>query len=285
MDPRQALDHHLRSALRLARAIEQLGDENVHEVRKHLKRARAALRLLRDAVTRDAYARENALLRDAARIFAPVRDTAVMLERLETMRESVQEPGERARLEQLREQLHAKHAGQLRRLASDAPAKVAAPIEAVAQRAARWRVPHDAWPIIASGLRRIYRKGREAVDAARERGSDAALHEARKQAKYLEAALSVLEPVKAPRLRKLASAADTVATRLGDDHDMAVLAGLLRRNGGGEDALAEVARRRRRWQKKALKRAQKLYKRKPKAFIRKAAPRNSRRASAPLLGT
>ena len=280
---RDVLAREIEQALLLARADGPLTDEKVHDLRRYLKRSRAALRLLRDAVTKDAYASVNALLRDAARVLAPARDTKVLLERLEEVAAAAK--GNRRSLLQLRRDLREKRERDLRKLASAAPAKVAASLEAAAQRAARWRVPHDLSLIVASGLRRIYRKGRKAVRAARETRSDAALHEARKQVKYLESALSMLEPMKPRRLHKLGGAADTVATRLGDDHDMAVLAGLLRRNSGGEDALAEVARLRRKWQKKALKRAQRLYKRKAKAFIRAAVPRNSRRASAPLLGT
>ena len=42
-------------------------DDSIHEARKELKKARATLRLLRDALGKKAYKRENTALRDAAR--------------------------------------------------------------------------------------------------------------------------------------------------------------------------------------------------------------------------
>ena len=57
-----------------------LSDEVIHDTRKKLKSARAKLRLLRAAVGRKAYARENAALRDAARPLSRVRDSKVMLD-------------------------------------------------------------------------------------------------------------------------------------------------------------------------------------------------------------
>src|SRR5262245_40743957 len=61
-------------------------DGAVHYARKQLKRARAGLRLLRDAVARTSYSRENADLRDAARPLSVVRDARVVLDTLEGLR-------------------------------------------------------------------------------------------------------------------------------------------------------------------------------------------------------
>jgi len=55
--------------------------------------------------------------------------------------------------------------------------------------------------------------------------------------------------------------------RLGDDDDIAVLKGMLRRKGADRALLAQLEPMRRKLQKKALKRARRLYKREPKAFV------------------
>src|SRR6185369_13889932 len=49
-------------------------DARVHAARKALKRARAALRLMRPALASEVYERENRALRDAARCLSPLRD-------------------------------------------------------------------------------------------------------------------------------------------------------------------------------------------------------------------
>ena len=67
---------------------------------------------------------------------------------------------------------------------------------------------------------------------------------------------------------KLVKRADAVAETLGDDHDLA----MLRRRLGHADRelIAWTDRRRRKLQKRALKNAGQLYRRKPKEFIRES---------------
>lgn len=74
VDAKNVVVSQIHAALRLLRKKKVLSDESVHSARKKLKRARAGLRLLPDAVGKSAYARENAQLRDAARPFGRVRD-------------------------------------------------------------------------------------------------------------------------------------------------------------------------------------------------------------------
>ena len=57
-------------------------DARVHYGRKKIKRARAMLRLLREAIGEDAYRRENAALRDVARPLSQVRDAHIAVETL-----------------------------------------------------------------------------------------------------------------------------------------------------------------------------------------------------------
>lgn len=65
----------LKKAVKAIRARNPTGAQ-IHGARKALKRARANLRLLRDAVGKTAYICENVVLRDAARPLSGVRDAA-----------------------------------------------------------------------------------------------------------------------------------------------------------------------------------------------------------------
>jgi hypothetical protein len=58
-------------------------DRGIHDIRKRLRHCRALLRLLRQSLGKDAYQRENARLRDAARPLMLVRDAAVLVRALE----------------------------------------------------------------------------------------------------------------------------------------------------------------------------------------------------------
>src|SRR5436190_3926399 len=74
-------------AVALARVGEpRVSDSGIHEARKALKKARAALRLLRPRLEPAAYRAENALLRDAGRALAPLREARSMLDALAALR-------------------------------------------------------------------------------------------------------------------------------------------------------------------------------------------------------
>ena len=66
---RRILRQQTAQALEALHRDQQLSDEVVHEVRKQLKKVRAALRLLRKALGSRTYDRENAVFRNAARPF------------------------------------------------------------------------------------------------------------------------------------------------------------------------------------------------------------------------
>lgn len=256
-DPRVALAQELRHALALLEGRPRLSERAAHEFRRSVKRARALLRLMREAVGERAYARENRALRDAARVLSAQRDARVLLRTLGRIRA----PRGDAALDALRSEAVAA----LRRPPPAPPLR--AILAATCERTSHWRLPRPAWPALACGLERIYRKARRTLRQAEERGGDRLLHEARKQAKHLGSVLAFLEPAGAKRLKKLAKKADRVGEDLGDDHDLAVL---LRRARGRplDPALrAGIGKRRRKLQERALKEARALYRAKPAKFV------------------
>lgn len=254
IDARGAVRRHLAASVEILQGRNPLAAAPVHAMRKELKRARAGLRLLRDAVGKTAYAHENTRLRDAARPLAPLRDADVLAA---TFGRRIDAKGIRAQRAALRDAMK-----------KSLVEEIQASITETGARVSRWRLPLDPWPVLRSGLERIYRKGREALSAAQLRRTDRRLHEVRKQAKYFGAALEILQPAAPRGVAKLVKRADAVAETLGDDHDLA----MLRRRLGHADRelIAWTERRRRKLQKRALRNAGQLYRRKPKEFIRKS---------------
>ena len=260
----------------IAAALEALwegrrpNDASMHEVRKDLKRARAALRLLRDAVGDAAYARENVELRDAARPLSGVRDAAVGLEVVRGLLDKEKKLARRHKLVELRRRLLEERERARRKLfGGPRLAEIEHSLQEAGERAEYWRYPaHDA-PLRA-GLERIYRKGRKALKTARSEGSTESLHESRKQVKYLEQALAIAANG-SRRLRKLSKRARKVADRLGDDHDLAALQARLAKMPAGSKAegklLSCIEARRAKLQKKALKLARRIYRRKAATFV------------------
>jgi CHAD domain-containing protein len=244
----------------------------MHEVRKDLKRARAALRLLREAVGEAAYARENLELRDAARPLASVRDATVALEVVRELLESEKKPARRTRLLELRRALHAERRGAREALLrGHRLAGIAHSLQDAGERAEYWRFPLEDTPVLRAGLERVYRKGRKALKRARAAGTTESLHESRKQVKYLQQALAGVADGGSRGLRKLEKRAGAVAERLGNDHDLAMLeaklAALPARSKAQRKLIARIEARRAKLQKKALKLARRMYRRKAAAFV------------------
>src|SRR5205085_5914300 len=74
----------ITKAIDVASGTIQTDDTPVHQTRKYLKRARAALRLVRKEIGRSLFRQQDHRLRDAARLISDVRDAEV---RLETVRQ------------------------------------------------------------------------------------------------------------------------------------------------------------------------------------------------------
>ena len=71
-------------ALAIARGETETDDTPVHETRKHLKKARAALRLVKKEIGRGLFKRQDHCLRDVGRLISDIRDAEV---RLQTVRQ------------------------------------------------------------------------------------------------------------------------------------------------------------------------------------------------------
>src|SRR4030095_8821380 len=213
---RAALCDELADALQALWERRSPSDEAMHKVRKDLKRARSALRLLREAVGEAAYARENLELRDAARPLAGVRDASVALQIVRELLEVEKKPAARAKLVAGR---RAQNAERLRAreqlLRGHKLAGIEHSLQDAGQRAEYWRFPLDDRPVLRAGFEQVYRKGRKALKKARAERSAESLHESRKQVKYLQQALAMVGDGEAPRLKKLARRAAAGAGRPG----------------------------------------------------------------------
>jgi CHAD domain-containing protein len=254
--PVERRDHSLHDATLslLDRAIDALasdqGDEAVHTARKATKRIRAALRLLRGSLGPGKYHRENRGVRDAARPLTAVRDTFMLQRTLRSMtgvppsvERGLKAEYQRERRGFNREGLRTAlaHLKDARRNLSEFP-----PV-----------VPETA--SAAEGLGNTYRAGRKALAKAKS-NDDGALHEWRKQAKYLLNELELLRAVFGLDAKRLRRHADQLAAILGDDHDLGVLSGKLRRYRAAAPTLVkQIEKRRRSLQRRAAQQGAKLY--------------------------
>jgi CHAD domain-containing protein len=172
---------------------------SVHETRKALKRLRALLRLLDGTLEKEAFARENAALREIGQRLAGARDADVMLQTLDRLLE--RHPRKLARrrsLLELRSQLRSERDRAAARTLGDtaARARLIAELRAVRGHVASWQLPDGGAAAIAEpGLERLYRQGRKRYRRASARKGDhgLAMHQWRKRVKDLRYAAEMLE--------------------------------------------------------------------------------------------
>jgi hypothetical protein len=231
-----------------------LSDESVHAARKALKKARAALRLLRPGLGEALFRAENRALRDAGRCLSPLRETKSQLDALAELQSRHAGKLRRVRLDALEAGLRAEQAEARRKLELQS-------CVALLDRTRQIDLTHLDSPVFEDGIRRIYKKGRKAFRQAGKAATPEALHEWRKQVKYLHDALATLHGPRAGRAARIAKRADKLAGRLGDDHDLAVLS---RRKRAPDKLRKLIAARREKLQKRAFKLGRKLYSKKPR---------------------
>jgi CHAD domain-containing protein len=263
----------------LERAAEDPVDA-VHEARKHLKKTRALLRLVRPALGTKAYRRENDALRDIGLALSGARDADVLVETVDKLAERFAGRLPADTFAQLREALAAEAAGG-RAAANGAggPGSAIEALHAAAARVDQWPLEGADWDDVLTGLARGYARGRVALAVARGEPTPEHLHEWRKRAKDLWYHERLLTPAWPVVLAAQADEAHVLTELLGDDHDLAVLAERLRApapltpavDADRDALLALVAERSAELQAAATRLGGRLYAESPKAFFRRLA--------------
>jgi len=240
--------------------------EAVHEARKDMKKLRALLRLARGELGGQVYARENACFRDAARELAGQRDSDVMLETLKGLTSLPAGEGW-----ELRKRIQADRDRNGDGGDREAAARNAlAILEEARGRVSGWPLERDSFGALAKGLEKTYRRGRDEFEAAREEPTAESLHEWRKRVKYLWYHHTLLRSLWPPLIEVAGDEAHALSDRLGDDHDLAMLAAWMEEHGGaGPDFFEAVDRRRSELQAGAFALGARVYAEKPRAFVKR----------------
>jgi CHAD domain-containing protein len=276
----------------LAGAIEQLqGVERdpvtaVHEARKHLKKTRALLRLVRPALGKRAYRAENGALRDTALLLSGTRDADVLAETVDKLTEHAAGRLPADLLDALRDALVAR--ADAARASYDDDGRASPLPTAIEQlraaqlRVERWPLDDADWDTVVAGVARAYTRGREAFALARATPEPELLHAWRKRAKDLWYHQRLLGPVWPDVLGAQAEAAHHLSELLGDDHDLAVLDELLAADDDAQpldprvdaqraELRALVAHRSGELRGQAFRLGRRVYAESPKAFARRLA--------------
>jgi len=233
--------------------------EAVHNARKALKRLRALLRSLRVAFPKKLFRAENRHIAATCRRISPLRDVHVQLRTLGKLKAAASPAGDHIRRQLLRQQ-----SSFIRRI----PAlrkTVRALLDVSRQSLASWPLRKATAEDLASGLKRIYKQGREAFKAARKSPTPGHLHAWRKKTKSLGYGLELIKNLGSGELSKMIRCSDILTVALGDDQDLFMVLRALdkehRSNPASDfDRLANrISLKRAKRQKRAFKLGEKVY--------------------------
>src|ERR1051326_159954 len=188
-------------ALSVARGEKAVSDTPVHATRKHLKKARAVLRLVRKEIGRGLFKKQDRGLRDVGRLISEIRDAEV---RLQTVRElqGIARRQRRHSFDKLEEILMLELENFIAAFAEWQ--QQAIPIlERIHDDIDCWPVDHFGFKQFRRGVQATYKRGRKALAEAKRTQTAESFHLFRKEAKQLWYQLRILRPTNPVVLKNL----------------------------------------------------------------------------------
>lgn len=223
---REQLD---KARLELSRATAEEEAAAVHATRKHIKKIRALLRLVRAEIGGAIFRGENRRLRDVARSLAGARDARVQLQVVEKLRAEADLEGTAftRTTATLKQEIAAlkNHLGPERRAAETI-------LQQIGDRLEGWPLEDLKVKDLCTALRQTYRRGRKCRRKLGAASDPESFHEWRKRVKDLRSQLRLLQNLDPPMFCKMAEDAGTLSRQLGELHDLAFLRARLE---SGED--------------------------------------------------
>ena len=265
----------IQSALELCQHPAKERGVTVHEVRKHLKKLRAAMRLAVGEVGKNRHAREDRCVREIGRLVSDLRDAQVRLQTLIQLRDETAKGSEEdrfSRIEELlsleRESFSAAFAGWQ---------KQAIPkLECVGERLSKWPLDSITWKQICGAVGKIYKRGQRGLAKTIKKPVPENFHAWRKRVKDLWYQLRILQPLNRVVLEEMAHEAEILGELLGREHDFDFLLARLEKESGDEALRGElmdlqklISKRGKRLRRDALELGRRFYAEPPKAFAKR----------------
>jgi CHAD domain-containing protein len=265
----------IESALKLCRHPAKQRGVTVHEVRKHLKKLRAAMRLAIGEVGKNRHRRENRCVRKIGRLVSDLRDAQVRLQTLIQLRDETKKRSREdsfPRIEELlsleRESFSAAFAGWQKQAIPQ--------LERVEARLLKWPLEDLTWNQICGAVGKIYKRGQRGLAKTINDPEPENFHAWRKRVKDLWYQLRILQPLNRVVLEEMAHDAEVLGELLGSEHDLHFLWARLEKESGDEtlcDELAQlqkvIRKRGKRLRTNALELGRRFYAEPSKAFAKR----------------
>jgi CHAD domain-containing protein len=231
----------IESALELCQHPARQRGVTVHEVRKHLKKLRAAMRLGIPEVGKNRHTREDRCVRKIGRLVSDLRDAQVRLQTLIQLRdETAKRPEDNPfpRIEELlsleRESFSAAFAGWQKQAIPQ--------LERVEARLSKWPLECLTWKQICRAVGKIYKRGQRGLAKTINDSDSENFHAWRKRVKDLWYQLRILQPLNRMVLTEMAHDAKVLGELLGREHDLDFLWARLEKESGDESLRDDLAR-------------------------------------------
>jgi CHAD domain-containing protein len=265
----------IESALELCRHPAKQRGVTVHEVRKNLKKLRAAMRLAIPEVGKNRHTREDRCVRKIGRLVSDLRDAQVRLQTLIQLRDDTAKRPEDSpfpRIEELlsleRESFSAAFAGWQKQAIPQ--------LERVEARLLKWPLEGLTWKQICGAVGKIYKRGQRGLAKTIDDPEPENFHAWRKRVKDIWYQLRILQPLNRMVLTEMDRDAEVLGELLGGEHDLNFLWARLETEKGDEslrDELAQletlIRKRGKRLRTNALELGRRFYAEPAKAFAKR----------------
>lgn len=272
---RRIAHEQIDKAIAQLRHPEPEPDEAIHDARKRFKKVRAVMRLVRDELG-DTYRRENVTYRDAGRRLSDVRDSFVMVETLDLIREQYSDELADDAFSDTRQKLVERHEATRRQTlqAEDAATEVADTVTKAQRRIDELPLGQITYEDIAPSIRRVYKRGYKGLARSYQTRDPEEFHEWRKRVKYLWYHARILRRLWPDLMEELADQVHDLSDYLGDAHDMAEFEALLEAepdlvsDEAAREVLSALMRQRRRTlEEKVRPLGHRIYAEEPNQFV------------------
>jgi CHAD domain-containing protein len=257
-------------AISIVTGEEETEDTPVHETRKHLKKARAALRLVQKEIGRGLLRQQDHGLRDAGRLISEIRDAEV---RLQTVRQLQGATHRRGLAHRQLESMLMLELENFMAAFAEWQSQAIPMLEKV-------RAAIDCWPLdqfrckqLRNAVQATYKRGRDALAKAKAHPSAESFHDFRAEAKMLFYQLRILRPINRVVLKNLSDELRSLGDLLGRAHDLSFLGERLRVERGhaswqreGQKLLAVIEISQSDLQRAAAELAERFFSERPRDF-------------------
>jgi CHAD domain-containing protein len=265
----------IESALRMCQNPAKQRGVTVHEVRKHLKKLRAAMRLAAVEVGKNCHACEDRCVRKIGRLISDLRDAQVRLQTFIELRDQAAKKSQKQlflRTEELllleRDSFSAAFAGW--------QTQAIPQLERVKARLIDWPLEGLTWKQICGAVAKIYKRGQRGLAKTIADPVPENFHEWRKRVKDIWYQLRILQPLNRVVLEEMAHDAEVLGELLGCEHDLDFLWARLDKECGDEALAGElsqlqklITKRCKRLRRDALELGRRFYAEPAKAFAKR----------------